>query len=201
MTGGVAVGRGAAVARLVAVVVGAGVAAALAGGCSLARTTPTLRHWVLAAPRPAGPALPAPVRIGTVTADQAYASSRLAVRTSPYGIEYRVYDRWAAPPRMLVANALRDALAQDAGSGAPVEVDAEVRRLEGVSVEPQGARGDLVLALRATQGGAVLLERTYEESEPAASDDAEAVAAALSRALGRVVARFREDLRAALAGG
>lgn len=187
-----AVGRG----NPVTAAVVAGLAMVVAG-CTLVRSTPALRHWVLAVPPSGGAPLPAPVRVGTVTADPAYASSRLAIRTSPYAIDYRVYDRWASPPRSLLAAVLRDALEQDAGDGAPVVVEGEVRRIEGV-VDDDAARGDVVLQLRAIRGGAVLVDETYAEVEPARSDDPEDLAAALSRALGRTIARFREALDAAL---
>ncbi len=166
--------------------------------CGLARPTPALRYWVLAPVASPDPALDAPIRIGAVVVDQAYASSRLAMRTSPVEVEYRVYDRWAAPPRMLLAAALRDLL-EGRGSGPAIEVAAELRRFEGVAIDPLSVRAEIVLALRATRADTLLLERTYAGQALAASNEAPAVVAALSEALGEIVGRFRNDLRGALA--
>jgi len=166
--------------------------------CGLARPTPALRYWMLAPVASPDPALDAPIRIAAVVVDQAYASSRLAMRTSPVEVEYRVYDRWAAPPRMLLAAALRDLL-EGRGSGPAIEVAAELRRFEGVAIDPLSVRAEIVLALRATRADTLLLERTYAGQALAASNEAPAVVAALSEALGDIVGRFRNDLRGALA--
>jgi ABC-type uncharacterized transport system auxiliary subunit len=171
--------------------------AVMLAGCSLARRIPEMRYFALAVPTERAPAIAAPVHVGIVTADQAYASARMAHRTSPYELEYEAFERWAAPPRALVQAALRDTLEQE-GVGPLVEVTGEVRRFESVDADPDHVHVALVLALRATRGGAVLVDRTYAEQEPASSDEPEAMAASLSRALGRVLARFRGDVAAAV---
>jgi ABC-type uncharacterized transport system auxiliary subunit len=165
-------------------------------GCSLARTPPSMSWYLLVVPgEPI--MMPVPVRVGPFTAEQAYAGSRLAYRTSPYELDYYLYHRWAAPPRSLVGQAVRDALASPSGDGAPIDVEGVVRRLEAVE-EGQSATGALTLALRATRGTTVVVENAYEEQVPATSRRPKDVAEALSAALRRVLERFRDDVAAAL---
>ncbi len=170
--------------------------AVVMAGCSLARTPPDMSWYLLTVPgEPI--MMPAPVRVGPFTAEQAYASSRLAYRTSPYQLDYYLYHRWAAQPRALVGQAVRDALASPPGDAAPIDVEGVVRRLEAVE-DGQNATGALTLALRAARGANVVVENVYEEQVPAATRRPKDVAEALSAALRRVLERFRDDVAAAL---
>lgn len=166
-------------------------------GCSLGRTPPQMSWYLLMVPgEPI--MMPAPVRVGPFTAEQAYASSRLAYRTSPYELDYYLYHRWAAQPRALIAQAVRDALVSPPGGApTPLEIEGAVRRLEAVEDGPN-ATGALTLALRATRGADVVVEHVYEEQVPASSRRPKDVAEALSAALRRVLERFRDDVAAAV---
>jgi ABC-type uncharacterized transport system auxiliary subunit len=151
------------------------------------RRVPEMRYYTLSVPgTPA--ALPEPVHVGRFAADEAYATARLAYRSSPYRIDYYVYHRWAADPRSLMAGAARDYLARApvAGEGPPLELVARIRRLEEVDDEA-GRRGALALEVEVRRGGALVLARGFEAEEPAAGAGPEAVVAALSRAVGRVL--------------
>jgi ABC-type uncharacterized transport system auxiliary subunit len=184
--------------RVRAVLLAACAGLALAGCAGRAR--PETRYYTLAISGAPAAALPGPVRVGVFTADEPYAGERIAYRTSPYRLDYYSYHRWAAKPRTLVATALRDYLERAAppADGLPLEIVGHIRRLEEVD-EPAGWSGALALDLGVRRGGNVLLERTYAETEPAGARNLEAVAAALSRALGRILDRFAADL-AAVAG-
>jgi ABC-type uncharacterized transport system auxiliary subunit len=172
------------------------VAAALAG-CSLAPTTPHIRYYTLAVTGTPPTHLDAPVRVGTFTADQPYATERIAFRSSPYRLDYYTYHRWAADPRDLLRAATRDYFERAAGThGSPYEIEGHLRRLEEVD-QPAEWQGALALDVRVTRGGVVVLDRVFHETEPAESRNPEAVAAALSRALQRVL----DQVLTELAGG
>jgi ABC-type uncharacterized transport system auxiliary subunit len=167
------------------------------GGCSLARATPEVRYYTLAlAGTP--PRLAAPVHAGTLGVDPPYATERIAYRTSPYRLDYYTYHRWAADPRTIVRTAARDYLerAAPAGGAEPYELTGHLRRIEEVDVPGGGRRGELALDLTVTRGGAVVLARSFAESEPAAEATSEAVAAALSRALARILDAVIAELAA-----
>jgi hypothetical protein len=164
--------------------------------CSLARTPPSMSWYLLTVPgEPI--VMPVPVRVGSFSAEQAYASSRLAYRTSPYQLDYYLYHRWAAQPRALMAQAVREALVSPPGSETPLDVEGVVRRLEAVE-DGANASGGLTLALRASRGSDVVIENVYEEQAPAASRKPKDVAEALRAALRRVLERFRDDVAAAV---
>jgi hypothetical protein len=101
----------------------------------------------------------------------------------------------------MIATAARDYLqrgvAGTTGTADAIEITGHLRRLEEVDEggEGGGTKGALALDLRAQRGGTtVVVERSYAESEPAESRDPEAVTAALSRALGRILDRFLSEL-------
>jgi hypothetical protein len=153
---------------------------------------------VLGSP-PAG--VPGRVEVGTFTADEIYETPRLAYRTSPFQIQYYTFHRWAAgSSENAVSAAVRDYLASatDAGSAPPVRIDGHLRRIEEVDADGQRS-GIVVLELSASCGDAPCLTHAYEDSERAEEDTPEAVVAAMSRALGRILDRFVADLNDAVA--
>jgi ABC-type uncharacterized transport system auxiliary subunit len=162
-------------------------AAAMLAGCSLGRTQPNIRYYTLAISDAPPTHVDAPLRVGTISSDQPYATERIAFRTSPYQLDYYIYHRWAADPRNLVHTVTRDYFERAGGTtGTPIEVDGNIRRLE--EVDDAGSwRGALALDVRVGRGGAILFERAFTETEPAESRRPEAVAAALSRALQRIL--------------
>ncbi|MBI3770595.1 MAG: membrane integrity-associated transporter subunit PqiC [Deltaproteobacteria bacterium] len=162
-------------------------AAMALAGCSFGRSLPGIHYYTLAITDAPATRLDAPLRVGVITSDQAYATERIAYRSSPYQLDYYSYHRWAADPRNLVRTAARDYFERaGAANGIPFEVEGNIRRLEEVD-DPTGWRGTLALDVRVARGGTIILERAFSETEPAASRRPEAVAAALSRALQRIL--------------
>ncbi len=164
-------------------------------GCASPRPTPAVSYYTLAVPGAPRAAAPGPLRVGAFRADAPYATPRLATRSSPYRLSYYSFHRWAGSAESALVTAVRDYLerAPAAPGGAPLVLEGELRRLE-QGVGPEGPRGSLALKLSVRRAGQAWLERSYEESEPAASESPEEVVAALSRALGRVLDRLLEDL-------
>jgi ABC-type uncharacterized transport system auxiliary subunit len=166
------------------------------GACSLAGRTPEMRYYVLALPEPATPQLSAPIRVDGLTVEEPYTGRQIAYRTSPYRLDYYSYHRWAGRPQSVVGSAVRDYLerATRGDDGPPIEITAHIRRLEEVDA-PDGWFADLALDVTARRDGEVVLEHAYAEREPAAVRNPEAVVAAMSRALARIL----EQLVSALA--
>ncbi len=170
-------------------------------GCSLFRTQPHVHYYTLTLTGAPATALPAPVVVTGFSADEPYATARLAYRSSPYRLDYYTYHRWAADPRNLVRAAARDYFDRAVtGPGLPFEIEGNIRRFEEVD-DPAGWQGALALDVKVTRGGTVVLQRAYSETEPAAAKNGEAVAAALSRALQRVLDQVAAELTAAHPAG
>jgi len=165
-------------------------------GCTFGRRTPEMHYYTLAVP---GTAPPAAARLvaGTFTADEPYATARIAYRTSPYRLDYYIYHRWAADPRRMLAAAVRDYLERRAApvGDIPVTLDGNIRRLEEVD-EGDARFAALALDLTVNEGTRVLLARTYDETELVTGRTPEAVVAGLSRALGRILDRVAADVAA-----
>jgi len=173
----------------------AAIAAIAIAGCSLAgQSAPPVRYYTLALTGAPPTRLAAPVRVGTITSDQPYATERIAFRSSPYRLDYYTYHRWAADPRNLVRAAARDYFERGTSAGdVPFEMEGNIRRLEEVD-DPAGWQGALALDVHVARGGSIVLERAYSETEPAESKHPEAVAAALSRALQRILDQVATEL-------
>jgi ABC-type uncharacterized transport system auxiliary subunit len=163
-------------------------------GCSLFRAAPHVRYYTLTLSGAPPVPLEAPVTVGFFTADEPYATARLAYRSSPYRLDYYTYHRWASDPRALVRTAIRDYFERAAtGTGTPFEIEGNVRRFEEID-DPSGWQGALALDVKVAHGGAIVLQHAYSETEPAEARNAEAVAAALSRALKRILDQVATDL-------
>jgi ABC-type uncharacterized transport system auxiliary subunit len=170
------------------------VAVVVVAGCALTRTGPDMRYYTLALPGTPPSGLDGPVRVGTITSDQPYATERIAYRSSPYRLDYYTYHRWAADPRNLVRAAARDYFERlPPASGLPFELEGNIRRLEEVDDNPEW-QGAIAIDVRVARAGRVVLERAYGETEPAESKRPEAVAAAVSRALQRILDRVVADV-------
>lgn len=163
---------------------------------------PAIQYYVLAVPGTPPTPLTAPLEMGSFTADQPYATERIAYRTSPYRIDYYVYNRWAADPRSMVAAAARDYLgkAPAADDGPPLELSAHIRRIEEID-EPNGTRqGAIAVDVKVVQDGRIVLAHDYGETEPAKSANVESVVEAQSRALGRILDQVAAALATPAAG-
>lgn len=173
--------------------------AAVLAGCAIGRATPHIRYYTLAVRDEPAARIAAPVHVVAFTSDQPYASERIAYRTSPYRLDYYTYHRWAADPRDLIRTSARDYFERaSGGTGLPYEIEGNIRRLE--EVDQGGVQGGadaaLALDLRVARGGTVVLARAFTETEHAESRHPEAVAAALSRALQRVLDQIARELAA-----
>lgn len=168
--------------------------AAVLAGCALNHRVPDVTYYTLALPGTPPGRLDGPLRVGAITSDQPYATERIAYRSSPYRLDYYTYHRWAADPRNLVRTAIRDYFERAAaGGGAPFELEGNIRRLEEVD-DAGGWQGAIAIDVRVARGGAIVLERAYSETDPAESRKPEAVAAALSRALQRILDRVAVEI-------
>lgn len=175
------------------------VVVAATGACALFRRTPETHYYVLAVPGTPSGRLPAPVRVRPFAVDPAFAGERMAYSTGANRLDRYTFHRWAADPRSVVATAVRDYLerAAPADGGPPLDVQGTVRALLEVDGAGDAVAGELALDIEVRHGEAVLLRRGYVEREPAAARTPEAVAAALSRALGRVLNDVVTRLRSA----
>lgn len=167
-------------------------ACVLLTGCTLARKTPETRYYLLVVPATTAPA-PMPMRVGVCTADEPYAGVRLAYRSSPYRLGYYTYHRWAGEAPTVVADAIRDHWSSPDSQADAAEIVVHVRRLEEIDA-PEGWSGGITLDVTVRSDRTVLLARTYAETEPATDRTTEAVVAALSRGLGRILDRVAQDL-------
>jgi ABC-type uncharacterized transport system auxiliary subunit len=168
-------------------------------GC-LARRTPPIHYYTLSVPPPAAPALAAQIQISTLTADAGYSGTRIASRPSPHRVDYAPFHRWVATPPAMLAGVLDEYLvrATTPGSTRRVFVTGNLRRLEAVTHD-SAPTAVLALSLAAELDGRRLLERRYDEREPIDGSGPEAAAAALSRALARILEDFAAALAARLA--
>lgn len=177
--------------------VGIAVGVLLAGACG--RRAPPTRYYQLATPT-AEPAARGDVvvMLEALETDAAYDDERIAYRTTPYRIDYYEYDRWSAPPGVIVGNYLERALARsgrfravvrDLGD-APVIVRGRVLAIEEVDATPRWL-GRIVLELSVADArtGEVLWVEQFEETEPLRVHTPEGLAAALTVAMGRISAR------------
>lgn len=166
-------------------------------GC-VARRTPSIRYYRVSVPPPAAATIGATIVVSSIGAEPGYAETRMAWRPSPYRIEYTAFHRWVAAPSLMLSSVLEEHLTQ-AATGTPsrrVFVTGTVRRIEAVRTD-DGRDAVLGLTLAAELDGHRLVERTWDEREPVAdSDDPEAVAAAISAALTRILAEFTAALAA-----
>jgi ABC-type uncharacterized transport system auxiliary subunit len=175
------------------------VVAALIAGCG--GKLPETRYYQLAAP----PARPAPTTDATVVVepletDAAYDDDRIVYRQSPYRLDYYDYHHWIAAPGTMVSDYLAEALAhsgrfraiaRDLSDSAAVVLGGRVIAIEEVD-HPSGrwdGRVALELTLTDARTGEVLWSRQFDETEPIADRTPEGLAAALSRAMARVVAQ------------
>lgn len=110
-------------------------------------------------------------------------------------LEYYNFHRWAGSPTGLISAALRDyfARAPAVRNGAPLLITGHLRRLEELDL-PEAWRGVIAFDVRVERGGTSWLECSYEESELASAKKPEAVVAAMSDALTRILERLTADL-------
>ncbi len=136
--------------------------------------------------------------VETLVGDAAFEDQRIVYRKSPHRLDYYYYHRWTAPPGVMVSDFLREAY-EESGyfktvvSGfspeAPVFLNGRVIAFEEVDIDKREwiARIKLDLHLRSAESGDIVWSRTITEEEPVEELHPEGLAAALSRAVTRIV--------------
>jgi ABC-type uncharacterized transport system auxiliary subunit len=136
--------------------------------------------------------------VETLVGDAAFEDQRIVYRESPHRLDYYYYHRWTAPPGVMVSDFLREAYEKSGyfrtvvsgfSPEAPVFLNGRVVAFEEVDVGKKEwlARVKLDLHLRSAETGDIVWSRTITEEEPVEEQDPEGLAAALSRAVTRVV--------------
>jgi ABC-type uncharacterized transport system auxiliary subunit len=140
-------------------------------------------------------------------AGAAYDDERIIYRTSPYRLDYYEYHRWSASPGTMVGDAIADVLAASGRFGAiereetreaDVVLGGRLVALEEVDVSSTRWVGRIALDLRLTdaRSGDVIWSQRLEATEPLARRSPEGLAAAVSRALARLLGRATPQLAA-----
>jgi uncharacterized lipoprotein YmbA len=158
---------------------------------------PDTHYYTLALPGTPRTKLSGRVAIVSLTADAPYATAPIVYRSSEYQLDYYTYHRWAADPREVVANAMRDYLERaGTGDGVPYEIEGHLRRLEEID-SPAGWQGAVTLDLRVKRAGVTLIDQLYVGAAAAGEKTPAAVVAAISRALNQILDAMLEELAAA----
>lgn len=129
----------------------------------------------------------------------------MAYRDATQQIAFRPNDEWAENPGNMVTRTLIDAMAalgrfKDAGNAADMArpdlmLTGEVRKFqENRQASPATAEIEIRLELRAARANGVLWAATLSAQAPMESDSADAFAAAMSRALGRIAELAAEGI-------
>jgi ABC-type uncharacterized transport system auxiliary subunit len=161
---------------------------------------PETRYYQLAPPAAQATRGDTVLVLETLTAEAAYDDDRIAYRTTPVRIDYYHYHRWSSAPGVMVSNYLEQALeatgrfravVRELTAAAPVVLGGRVLAIEEVdrSTAAWFARIVLELTLSDARTGEALWTEQREETEPLAQRTPEGLAAALSTAMSRIVAR------------
>jgi uncharacterized lipoprotein YmbA len=176
---------------------------------------PETRYYQLAAPT-AAPGASAPAARGggepvlvlePLSVDEAYQDDRIVYRTSPYRIDYYHYHRWSAPPGVMIASYLEQALersgrfravVRELADGTAAVLSGRVIAIEEVDESRARWLGRIAveLTLKDAQSGAVLWTGELAETEPLAQQTPEGLARALSAALARITERAIPEIAA-----
>jgi len=182
--------------------------------CSFSQPTPRPARYGLAVERP-GPATSAAsgvLQVDRVRVAPPFERQRFIYRTAEASFQSDFYRQFEAPPGSLVREATRDWLEASGLFDAVPERGGKVApdwRLEGDVRElyadlRQGVVPSAVLSVEfrlldaRSREPEVVFQRRYAESGAAASPEPEALVAAWSGLLARVLAALEEDLRSAL---
>lgn len=187
-----------------------------AGCINLKQPAPEVRSYRLdyAPPVLGGLApLPATLRIAPLSTNAVYDRLAIVYRDDPYSTGTYLADRWGASPGQM----LGDLLARDFASsglyravqqgpsvaGSDYQLGGQIEEIEEREVAGAcSAHARLRFLLMRTASRAtppVLLQATYEESEPCACADVRAFVAAMSAGMERISARLQRDAYAAIA--
>ena len=188
-------------------------AAALAA-CSnpLSRPPPVKRTFLLEPPLP-GPGAathPGTLRVGAITVAAAYRDRGFVFRTGEHKVESDFYHEFFASPASMIGEATARAMSAARVFERVVQAGVAMEGLnfilEGfvsaLFADGRGAQAAAEVEIkwfvsRAAFPGGVVWTREYRERAPIEGTAAEAVAAAMNAALGRVLAALARDLAAA----
>lgn len=170
---------------------------------------PETRYYQLAAPaaHAKAPPIDAVVVVEPLDTDAAYDDERIVYRQSAYRLDYYQYHRWITAPGTMVSDYLATALAhsgrfrsidREPTDDAAVVLGGRVIAIEEIDRSAHQWDGRIALALTLTDArtGEVVWSQQVEEIEPLAAQTPEGLAAALSRAMDRVIARITPALGA-----
>jgi ABC-type uncharacterized transport system auxiliary subunit len=137
--------------------------------------------------------------------DAAYTDERIVYRTSAYRLDYYNYHLWSAVPSRLLTDYFRTAyqhsglfsrVTEGEGNGEALALRGRVIAFEEVDLARDRWHGRIVLEIVAVAPTThrVLWIRRYLEEEPLVVRNPDGLAAALSRALARIVADSAPEL-------
>lgn len=143
------------------------------------------------------------IQVGPVTVPESVDRTPMVVRTGPNVVDIDDFHRWAEPlktaiPRVLAENLMRELPGARASAGRAIgpppdwKVAVEIQRLDSSFAE--GATLDALWTATPAKGGAPRTGRSTIR-EPAASPDHAGIAAAHSRALGRLASEVAAAMR------
>jgi ABC-type uncharacterized transport system auxiliary subunit len=147
--------------------------------------------------------------IEPLTTDAGYDDERIVYRTTPFRVDYYQYHRWTSVPGVMVGNYLERALensgkfravVRERTPDAPVVLSGRVLAIEEVDRSKAEWVGRIALELVLTDArtGALLWTEQLDETEPLRQQSPEGLAAALSTAMSRIVARVLPTISAAI---
>ena len=173
---------------------------------------PPTKYYRLAPPPAEAPAGDGPVLVvEELHAVPLFDDTRIVYRESTLRSAYYPYQRWAADPGRMVAEFMREAyagtgcfsrVAAEADPDAMAILGGRVIEIEEVDVAPGRwiAQVELELVLRDPDSDRVVWSKHVHEAEPLRERNVDALAAAMSRALARVVDRTASEIADASRG-
>ena len=175
-------------------------AAAAAACAACGGKLPETRYYQLAVPAERAHGGDRVLVLDALETDAAYDDERIVYRATPFRVDYYQYHRWASAPGTMIGNYLEQALehsgkfcavVREVTADAPVVLSGRVLAIEEVDRSKTEWLGRIVLELVLTDvrtSEAVWTEQ-FDETEPLRQQTPEGLAAALSTAMGRIVAR------------
>lgn len=184
----------------------------LLAGCISKEYTP-IRHYVVSPEFRVEPVSPDGKTLGYRPLEAALPYRLpMAYLEQHHELRFREHAQWADYPADILTRAIEDALKEtgrfadvgDAGRMARPDylLTGIVRRFEeDRTVDPPAAVAEVRLELREARGTEVVWEGLLREQEPVGTDDAGAVAAAMSRAVARIASEAAASIAAASIAG
>jgi uncharacterized lipoprotein YmbA len=171
---------------------------------------PETRYYQLNAPHEQRAPGEAVVVLEPLETDAAYDDDRIVYRTSPYRLDYYQYHRWTGSPGNMVSDFLARGLQQsghfraitrELSDAAPVVVGGRLIAIEEIDRSKTEWLGRITMEIVVTdsKSGAPVWSQQFDETEPLAEQTPEGLAAALSKAMTRIVAKAAPSIADAAA--